>query len=154
MNILNLSIVALSLFASAHFGGVDVKSMTQGNPAITNVEAVSLPSNIESKDEIVPANVEDVVKDNFKDIPIMIKVAQCESQFRQIDASTGEVLRGKENAFDVGVFQINEKYHLERSQKAGINIYSLSGNMKYARALYNDSGTAPWSASQPCWSKI
>ena len=151
MNILNLSVVALSLLASVHFGGVDVKSTTQDNPVYNLVE-VPLPINIEPKAEVVPATVEDVVKDYFKDIPILVKVASCESNFRQVDKD-GDVLRGEKNTFDVGVMQINEKYHLERAQAAGVNLYSLAGNLKYARTLYNDSGTAPWSASKACWSK-
>ncbi len=153
MNILNLSIVALSIFASSHLGGMDVKSMTQDNPVYSKAETVSLPANVEVKTEVLPAKVEDVVKEYFKDTPILAKVAQCESEFRQVDAD-GNVLRGVANPFDVGVMQINEKYHLERAQKAGINIYSLTGNMKYALALYKENGTAPWSASQPCWSKL
>ena len=153
MNILTTSIVALSLFASVNFGGINVKSMTQDNPAYTNVEAVSLLADIQPKTDAVPATVEDVVKDYFKDTPILIKVAQCESEFRQNDVN-GSILRGIANPFDVGVMQINEKYHLDRAEAAGINIYTLAGNLKYARALYNDSGTAPWSASKPCWSKL
>ena len=139
----------LSLVASAHMGAANVKSMSADNP-VYEVQAVSLPTNLEAKTDLVPATVEDVVKDYFKDIPILTKVAQCESQFRQVD-STGDVLRGEANAFDVGVMQINEKYHLDRANKMGIDIYSLSGNLEYARDLYNKSGTAPWSASKPCW---
>ncbi len=153
MNTLTTSIVALSLFASANFGGVNVKSTIQENPVYNNLQTISLPANTETKTDVVPATVESVVKDYFKDIPILAKVASCESQFRQVDTN-GEVLRGKANQFDVGVMQINEKYHLDRAEEAGINIYSLAGNMAYARALYNESGTAPWSASQPCWSKL
>ena len=133
-------------------GGADIKSMTQDNPAYV-VEPVVLAQDVESKQAISTTTVEDVVKDYFKDIPILAKVAKCESQFRQVDEN-GDVLRGKANKFDVGVMQINEKYHLERSEKMGINIYSLDGNLEYARDLYNRSGTAPWSSSKPCGSNL
>ena len=153
MNILTTSMVALSLFATVNFGGVNVKSMTQDNPVYNKIEAVSLPADLQPKANIAQATVKEAVKDYFKDIPILAKVAECESEFRQVDEN-GDVLRGVANPFDVGVMQINEKYHLDRAEAAGINIYTLAGNLKYARALYNQSGTAPWSASQPCWSKL
>jgi hypothetical protein len=152
MNFISLSIAAMSLLASVNLSGANIKAMTQDNPAYV-VEAVSLPQDIGSKPTVPMATVEDVVKDYFKDIPILAKVAKCESQFRQVD-ETGDVLRGTVNSFDVGVMQINEKYHLDRSEKMDINIYSLGGNLEYARALYNQSGTAPWSSSKSCWSKI
>ena len=144
--------VAASLIASAHFSTIDVKSMTQDNPAYA-VAAVSMPQDTESKSIIPAPTTEDVVKDYFKDIPILAKVAQCESEFRQTDGN-GDVLRGIVNPFDVGVMQVNEKYHLDRSKEMGMNIYTLDGNLQYARALYNESGTAPWSASKPCWSAL
>jgi hypothetical protein len=151
MNILT-SIAAISLLASVHMGGADIKAMTQDNPAYT-VHAVVLADNIEPKSVISKTTtVEEVVKDYFKDIPILAQVAKCESTFRQHD-SNGNVLRGVVNSFDVGVMQINEKYHLERSQKMNINIYSLDGNLEYARALYDQSGTAPWSSSKACWAE-
>jgi hypothetical protein len=152
MNFISTSIAAVSLLASVHLGGANIKSMTQDNPAYVALP-VSLSENIDAKAIAPIATVENVVKDYFKDIPILVKVAECESHFRQVDEN-GDVLRGVKNSFDVGVMQINEKYHLERSEKMGINIHSLDGNLEYARALYNDSGTAPWSSSKPCWSNM
>lgn len=88
----------------------------------------------------------------FYDIPVLIDVASCESEFRQFNKS-GEVMRGTKNPSDVGVMQINEKYHLQMAQKLGINIYTLEGNMEYARFLYNLEGTRPWEYSSSCWNK-
>lgn len=152
MNFISLSMVAVSLLVSVHMGGVNIKSIAQENPAYV-VETVSLSEDIQSKSVISTTTVEDIVKDYFKDIPILAKVAKCESQFRQVDKD-GEVLRGVVNSFDVGVMQINEKYHLDHSEKMNLNIHSLGGNLEYARALYNESGTAPWSSSKPCWSVL
>ncbi|HAO64849.1 TPA: hypothetical protein DCQ44_02605 [Candidatus Taylorbacteria bacterium] len=149
MNFIPLSMVVMSMLASAHFGAADVKAMTQENPAYT-IDTVTLSENIESKELVTKATVEDVVKDYFRDIPVLAKVAKCESEYRQVTES-GAVLRGTQNPFDVGVMQINEKYHLDRAEKLGMNIYTLSGNLDYARALYKENGTAPWSASKPCW---
>lgn len=82
----------------------------------------------------------------------MAKVAFCESTHTQFSAP-GVVHRGVVNSKDVGIFQINEKYHLKRSKDLGIDIYSIEGNMEYARILYEESGLQPWSASKPCWGK-
>jgi hypothetical protein len=151
MNFISLSVAAVSLLASVHLGGTSIKSMTEDNPAYV-VEPVSLEESADPESIAPITTVKDVVKDYFKDIPVLAKVAECESQFRQVDENGG-VLRGVKNPFDVGVMQINEKYHLDRSEEMNMNIYSLDGNLEYARTLYNESGTAPWSSSKACWSK-
>jgi hypothetical protein len=101
--------------------------------------------------ESLSSKIEKLVREEFSDIPILIKIASCESQFRQFDTD-GTVLRGKVNPLDRGLFQINEKYHLEASKRLGIDIYTLKGNMAYARHLYEQSGTTPWNWSKECWS--
>lgn len=94
--------------------------------------------------------IRDQVQSYFADIPVMVDISQCESHFRQFN-SNGDVFRGKENNHDVGVMQVNEDYHLATSKKLGIDIYTLEGNMEYARYLYEREGTAPWNSSKPCW---
>ena len=96
--------------------------------------------------------VESYVRDYFQDVPILVHVAKCESRFRHFNKEH-TVIRGEQNSQDVGVMQINEKYHLDRSVKLGYNIYSIEGNMAYARRLYEKEGTAPWASSSPCWGK-
>ncbi len=96
--------------------------------------------------------VEETVRDHFKSNPILVEIARCESRFRQFDED-GEVLRGKVIKEDVGVMQINEYYHLERSKKLGYDIHTLDGNMAYAKWLYQKEGTRPWNSSVKCWSK-
>ncbi len=96
--------------------------------------------------------VKPALKQYFKDAPIMERVAYCESTHTQF-ISEGVVHRGVANNKDVGIFQINEKYHLKDSKKMGIDIYSIEGNMEYARHLYETQGLQPWSASRPCWGK-
>lgn len=98
------------------------------------------------------ANIGKSLNSYFKDAPIMAKVAYCESTHTQFSAP-GVVHRGVANNKDVGIFQINEKYHLKRSKDLGIDIYSIEGNMEYARILYEEQGLQPWSASKPCWGK-
>ena len=115
--------------------------------ASTPVVAKEVPAPIVETKKV---STEQYVKDYFDDIPVMIDIARCESHFRQFDKN-GEIYRGMVNNQDVGVMQINEHYHLDIAEKGNYNIYSLSGNTAYARALYEKSGTAPWISSRPCW---
>ncbi|MCW9054771.1 MAG: hypothetical protein OQJ98_02205 [Candidatus Pacebacteria bacterium] len=96
------------------------------------------------------AYVEQYVRVYFSDIPEMAEVAQCESRFRQYDED-GNTLRGEENRRDVGVMQINEQYHLHDALEMGIDLYTLEGNLEYARHLYETMGLKPWKYSKKCW---
>ena len=99
------------------------------------------------------ANIENLVRTSYSDIPLLIEVAKCESHLRQFRGN-GDVVRGQANPYDVGVMQINEFYHLERAERLGFNIYTAEGNVGYGRYLYEKEGTKPWSASKPCWGKF
>lgn len=96
--------------------------------------------------------VEAYLRNEFIDEPILVDIARCESSFRQFD-SEGHVIRGKVNSGDVGVMQINEKYHAEDAVKLGLNIYTIEGNTAFAKHLYHKYGAQPWSASSKCWSR-
>lgn len=97
-------------------------------------------------------STEKYIREYFKDIPIMIQIARCESTFRHLDED-GEIHRGRVNNADVGVMQINEFYHLDQAEKKNYNIYTIEGNTAYARDLYERQGTQPWKSSKPCWGK-
>lgn len=97
-----------------------------------------------------PENVRRFVTDYFSDIPQLVKVAQCESRYRQLNKS-GAVLRGEKNRYDVGVMQINELYHAEDATEMGLDIYTLDGNVAFARQLYEKFGDKPWKSSSKCW---
>ena len=97
-------------------------------------------------------STENYIKEYFRDIPIMIEIARCESTFRQLDLD-GEIHRGRVNSEDVGVMQINERYHLNQAEKKDYNIYTIEGNTAYARDLYERQGTQPWNSSRACWGK-
>ena len=77
-------------------------------------------------------------------------IATCESRLHQFNAD-GTVLKGKVNPKDIGLFQVNEKYHLADSRKLGMNIYEREGNVEYAMWLMSKQGTVPWNASKFCW---
>ncbi len=95
-------------------------------------------------------STEDAVRSYFKDIPVMIQIARCESGFRHILAD-GSVLRGVVDNADTGVMQINKRYHLSAATIMGFDLDNIQGNMAYARTLYLSQGTQPWNASSPCW---
>lgn len=107
---------------------------------------------ISNKDVENMMGTEKYVRQYFKDIPIMIQVARCESTFRQLD-DDGEIHRGRVNNADVGVMQINEYYHLETAEQKDLDIYTIEGNTAYARDLYERQGLQPWISSKPCWGK-
>ena len=105
------------------------------------------------KQEIVvigPQTLEGHIKEYFKDDPVLAEIAKCESTYRQFKKN-GHVIRGAVNSYDVGVMQINEKYHAEVSEKLGFDIYTLDGNMAYAKWLYDKEGVKPWMSSSKCW---
>ena len=88
----------------------------------------------------------------FKDDPILVEVARCESSFRQIDEN-GKVLIGIVNKGDIGLMQINKYYHADKAKSLGLDLNTLEGNMAYAKYLYNKEGLQPWISSSKCWNK-
>lgn len=92
--------------------------------------------------------VENVVRQEFGKYPVLIRIAKCESQFRQWRPD-GEVLRNPSGA--TGVMQIMPQYHKKSAQKMGMDIETLHGNLRYARHLHKTQGTRPWNASKHCW---
>lgn len=94
--------------------------------------------------------VESLVRAYFKDVPVLVSVARCESHFRH-ELEDGSVLRGKVDGADTGVMQINRRYHEKRAQSLGLDLFDLEDNLAYARLLYEEQGTKPWNASAPCW---
>lgn len=134
------------MFAASIIGSpalIDTGNFTEVSLPVVSKEAAGIKKTL---------TTEEKVKDYFKEVPILAEVARCESEYRQFN-SDGSVLRGIQNRQDVGVMQINEKYHLSTSQKLGINIYTLEGNMAYATYLYETQGTRPWEYSSKCWGK-
>jgi hypothetical protein len=140
----------IAFLVSSIYGG------TTQNTSIANSvsTASSTQSHIEQSTSearfINSKAVEAYVKDKYSDEPILVDIARCESTYRQFD-QTGNILRGKVNQGDVGVMQINEKYHADDATKLGINIYTVEGNVAFGRYLYNKYGSQPWSSSSPCW---
>ena len=138
---------------TALVGPVTPVASTTNNGAIVQdaraIESIKQNQKV-SNDQSISAEM--YIRSTYKDTPILIEVARCESEFRHVNQN-GTILRGVANPDDVGVMQINEYYHESRAEKEGLNLYSIEGNVQYAKELYDREGTRPWSASKPCWSK-
>lgn len=137
------------MFVSAAASTQATSTGTSSAPISTSTPHVVSVTKVETANK---ETIEDLVREEFSDIPIMVSIAKCESQFTQFNKD-GSVHRGRINPADVGTFQVNESYHLKESKKLGLDIYTVEGNLKYARHLYESEGVDPWSASSPCWGK-
>ncbi len=104
----------------------------------------------EVEETAVAMNTEAVVRSYFADIPVMIEVARCESEFRH-KLTDGSILSGRIDPADTGVMQINKRYHEVTATAMQIDLDDIYGNMEYARHLYETQGTRPWNASMSCW---
>ncbi len=112
-------------------------------------ESITLPK---KEKENEAETLEKTVRAYFKDNPVLADIAWCESRFRHYNED-GNIHRGEINNRDVGVMQINERFHLNQALKFGYDIYTIKGNMAYAKYLYDKEGTTPWNSSSKCWKK-
>jgi len=117
--------------------------------SVENTE-IAVVEEIEETEQVL--TTKEKVEQYFADTPIMVDIARCESRFVHLNKD-GSIHRGKLTPADVGVMQINERYHLKTSRKLGYDIYTLEGNLGYARYLYEKQGARPWLASSQCWAK-
>jgi hypothetical protein len=128
-------------------------SLTPIQAPVKAVEVVTLKEEVKVvKPVIRPSSgaTEIVVRDYFSDAPILADIAKCESEFRHYGRD-GEVLRGTVVSSDLGVMQINEYYHGKTADALDIDIYSLEGNLAFAKYLFEREGTKPWLPSVKCW---
>jgi hypothetical protein len=100
-----------------------------------------------------PDNLHAYVEQYFSDTPILARIAWCESTDRQFNKD-GSILRGTVDKDDVGVMQINTRYHEEKALAMDMDLYTLHGNLGYAKYLYAKEGLKPWLHSAPCWAKM
>lgn len=89
--------------------------------------------------------IRNMVADEFKDVPRMLDVIQCESGFRQFDSS-GKTL--KSNTSDYGTMQINQ-VHLQEAKRLGLDIFnSVEDNIKMGRIIYESQGLHAWTCNK------
>ena len=90
---------------------------------INNIEEIQEVKIETDKEKIVR-----LINETFPDAPIMMKVAKCESEFKNIEGLLSD---------DAGPFQINQ-VHKETLKKLGLNRFVIEDNIKFARILYNE----------------
>lgn len=131
----------LALLTASTVSSVDLPETAYGR--------IAEDSSIEISTE---ETTEEIVREYFKDIPIMAEVSRCESTFKHY-AEDGSVLKGRVDSDDTGVMQINKRYHEKTAASMNLNLDDLYDNLAYARSLYKKQGTQPWIASMSCWGK-
>ncbi|MEK7134634.1 MAG: hypothetical protein AAB819_02850 [Patescibacteria group bacterium] len=114
------------------------------------MEATQISDRQEDFSNLIDEKTRTAVEAYFKDDPLLVHIAFCESSFRQT-GTDGEVLRGTVISRDVGVMQINERFHATQAKKLGYDIHTLEGNLGYAKWLYEKEGARPWMSSSKCW---
>jgi len=119
---------------------------------IANFRDAGVPGPQKAPLQSISERIESQAKEVGVDPILAHKIAFCESTLRQFNED-GSVLHGVHNSSDVGVFQINEKYHLAKSRELGYDIYTTDGNIGYAMYLLKKEGSRHWHWSKPCWSK-
>lgn len=119
---------------------------------IANFREVSNLEPQKAPEKSISERIEVQAKEVGVDPVLAHKIAFCESTLRQFNED-GSVLHGVHNPSDVGVFQINEKFHLAKSRELGYDIYTIDGNIAYAMYLLKKEGSRHWYWSKPCWSK-
>lgn len=122
-------------------------------PSVTATTSTSAEQGTTTDKTLSPKDfdtTEEYVRAYYKNTPVLAEIARCESQFRQYDAD-GNILQGAVDPDDIGVMQINQHYNGANAEKLGYDIYSIEGNLAYAKALYQKFGTDPWSSSEKCW---
>lgn len=105
---------------------------------------------IETKEVVVKVvpetkqqRIERLIREEFVDAPIMVKVARCESRFKNVPGELSD---------DFGPFQINQ-IHLPELKQLGLDRTKVEDNIKFARILYKRNGLKDWENSRHCWSK-
>ena len=85
--------------------------------------------------------------------PVMHRIAQCESRGQHF-TKEGKVVRGKRNAADLGLFQINTVVWGKKAQELGYDLHTPEGNTHMARYLFEHYGSVPWQSSVACWNRL
>ena len=145
-----IELITTSVFILSSLYGGPVIAAEASNITSTSSVYVMSTNTAEETRLIKQKEIETIARKYFKDDPILVEIARCESSFRQVDAN-GNLLRGKVNKGDVGLMQINEYYHADKAESMGFDLETLNGNMGYAKYLYDKEGVKPWVSSKPCW---
>lgn len=155
-----LSLAHRLILRTLQFGLASIVAFTNITPTIAEgpiatgpeatIEATVIETGLKKTEQEYVELISKKAINEGVNVRLATSIAFCESTYRQYD-DNGSALRGKENSQDVGLFQINEKYHLKKSQELGFDIYTTNGNIDYAMWLLKNEGSKHWNWSKPCW---
>lgn len=100
---------------------------------------------------------EEIVVEVPKIAPVLQRIAGCESQNDSTKPGThyrnGQViLNGNKNgSVDIGKYMINNATWSATATAKGLNLMLEKDNEEFAKFLYAEHGTEPWSATKNCW---
>jgi len=134
-----LVLVSLGLVIGATSMYITLQAPQYWNTSNT-ITIENKPLTIEAK-PLKVETVEETISRMVGERKILIKVAQCESNFSQY-ATNGQGSSAK------GVFQILDMHGLTPEER-----YNVATSTAWAIAQYDSIGLKPWVASQHCWSK-
>ena len=90
--------------------------------------------------------------------PIMDRIMDCESgtgdetRYAHPDQERPDLIHINDNGtHDVGIAQINSIW-AKQATELGYNLAVEADNIAFAKRLYANKGTSPWSSSSRCWS--
>lgn len=160
--IIALSIITVVLFIASAY---TASGITEASPSTNEVmeeitkdaEVVNPTQEIDDQEEVLEVTPKPIIKqsgrilytqDEVRLVPAMEAICPCESG-RQFHPD-GSVVLGRVNPLDIGMCQINLKYHGAAADRLGYDLYTEVGNILYSNHLYAQQGAQPWYLSGAC----
>ncbi len=89
----------------------------------------------------------------LQNFPILHKIALAESGDSQVGRDGQVVVHvNKDGSYDIGRYQINSTWNA-LATKMGYNLFVEKDNEAFARYLFENYGSEPWSSSKGTWDK-
>lgn len=86
------------------------------------------------------------------EIPILKKIIMCESGGKHYAKNGQVVTKANTNGTtDIGIAQINLYYWGKTATDMGLDLSNEKDNLEFAKWLFYQQGSSPWSASSKCW---
>lgn len=137
-----ISVIPVTLIAEP--APKDLASVTT-SPTSTRKPPVSYIHSFQKNDPVVAQN-QLKVESYFSDIPEMVKIANCESGFKQFYKNGKPVVSP---TGDFGTFQINAATWDKVAKQLGLDYKnSFEDNLKMARYVYEQSGINAWTCAK------
>ena len=96
----------------------------------------------------------EVIKEIPANLPILEKIAKCESPTGHYGKNGQVAVSGNENhSVDIGWGQINNSIWGQTATDMKYNLWVEQDNKEFSRFLMATRGSEPWSASKSCWNK-